>query len=588
MSAGRRAAVAFALCLLLVGVLFVSRLALILASPHVYDDEEIKTGSIAYAVTHERALPLWDYQPGDYEGGTFLYGLLAVPFMKLFGETRLALKMLALLTVMLTTLAAVAYARRYAGWPGAAAVAALFVFPAPYLVQIGLIPWGNYAENVMLTMLAFFVEAKILTAENTRIWAWPLWGALCGLGVYVHYGFLVTVVYLLFLWLLTRPKLLFSVRGASWFGGFVVGFAPWLAYNAAHQWRGLMRFGQGLAMPLDFEERLALFVRNFFHLWMIDVPVGLHFSFLSPSFVRLLSYAYYLLLLGLIAALIVLRRQDARRIVSSFWPWDERPKPDASFWLLAPLGYVMLYAIVFSFSDYGLFAPNWGVKDPESHAHIFAVYPLLTLTAGLAVGVAWSTSWRRVTVAAAGALALLGAAGMIALADNPAEARERMGAPAYSIMGLYAEMGFKYSNNKDDLLRVSDRISEANRYHLLFGAGAHQGAGAVNDPQAAVAEGFKQPARLQPAFWMGAGAAYYAALTIPMENKNQALAKIEEPAASWFSFGACLGSLWVGLDHPACLDIDERAAGLLLLAGDRPELRTLIQSRLTEIHQLIN
>ncbi|HPQ68932.1 MAG TPA: glycosyltransferase family 39 protein [bacterium] len=586
MSPGRRVAVALAFCLLLAGALFVSRFALMLTSPHVYDDEEIKTGSIAYAIMHERVLPLWDYQPGDYEGGTFLYGLLAVPFMKIFGETRLALKMLALLTVLLTACAAVAYARRCAGWPGAAAVAALFVLPAPYLVQIGLIPWGNYAENAMLTMLAFFVTAKILTAERTRAWALLLWGALCGLGVYVHYGFLVTVAYLLFLWLLTRPHLLFSARGAWWLGGFVAGFGPWLAYNATHHWRGLMRFGQGMAASLDFEERLALSVRNFFHLWTIDVPAGLHFSFFSPGFVLPLSYAYYLLLFGLIVALIVLRRQDARRIVSTLWPWDERPRPDASFWLLAPLGYVVLYAVVFSFSDYGLFAPNWGVKDPESHAHIFAVYPLLTLTAGLTVGAAWTTSWRKATIAAAGALALLGAAGMIALADSPAKARERMRAPAYSMMGMYAEMGFKYSNNEDDLLRVSERISEANRYHLLFGAGAHQGAGAVNDPQAAVAKGFTQSARLRPAFWMGAGAAYYAALTIPMETKNRALAKIEEPAAAWFSFGACLGSLWVGLDHPACRNIDERAAGLMLMAGDRPELRALIQSRLTEIHQL--
>ncbi len=583
---GKRIAGNVLLIFLLGGMLLASRFLVLLTSPYVYDDEEIKTGSIAYAVTHERVLPLWDYQPGDYEGGTFLYGLLTVPFMKVFGETRLALKMLALLTVLLTTFAAVAYARRWAGWPGAATVAVLFVLPAPYLVQIGLIPWGNYAENAMLTMLAFIVAAKILTAEKTRVWSWLLWGALCGLGVYVHYGFLVTVAYLLFLWLLTRPKLLFSLRGASWLGGFVTGFGPWVAYNATHQWRGLMRFGQGMAVPLDFEERLALSVRNFFHLWTIDVPAGLHFSFVSPAFVRPLSYVYYLLLLGLIVALIVLRRQDARRIVSSLWPWDERPKPDASFWLLAPLGYVVLYAVVFSFSDYGLFAPNWGVTDPESHAHIFAVYPLLTLTAGMAVGAAWTTSWRKATVAAAAVLALLGAAGMIALADHPAEARERMRAPAYSMMGLYAEMGFKYSNNEDDLLRVSERISEANRYHLLFGAGAHQGAGAVNDPQVAVAKGFQQPARLQPAFWMGAGAAYYAALKIPMKTKNLALAKIEEPAASWISFGACLGSSWVGLDHPACQDIDERAAGLMLISEEQPELRALIESRLIEIHQL--
>ena len=51
----------------------------------VHLDEELYRGNIAKEVISGPVLPFLDYQRSEYEGGTLVMGLLAVPFFLIFG-----------------------------------------------------------------------------------------------------------------------------------------------------------------------------------------------------------------------------------------------------------------------------------------------------------------------------------------------------------------------------------------------------------------------------------------------------------------------------------------------------------------------
>ncbi|MCZ7584304.1 MAG: hypothetical protein M5R36_13725 [Deltaproteobacteria bacterium] len=84
-------------------------------SEFVYDEEEYKTGSIAALVMDGPPLPLLEYQPGDYEGGTFFFGLLTIPFFAALGRTFVGLKAVSLATTLLLVLCQTAWAEKARG-----------------------------------------------------------------------------------------------------------------------------------------------------------------------------------------------------------------------------------------------------------------------------------------------------------------------------------------------------------------------------------------------------------------------------------------------------------------------------------------
>ncbi|NLH47002.1 MAG: hypothetical protein GX444_00200 [Myxococcales bacterium] len=569
------------LALLLVLAVLADRLPLLYYSEYVYDEEEYKTGSIAALIMAGPELPLLEYQPGDYEGGTLLFGLLTIPYFLLFGKTYLALKGVALTTTVLMALFASWFAWRRTGWPGGLATGALFLLPPAAVLQIGLLPWGNYAENAMLSLAAFLLVFRQLAAPRQTIRDYLLHGVFFGLGVWIHYGFAVTVLWLLVLWWLARPAGAGFRHGMAVLAGALVGLLPWFLYNLTHDWRGLGRLTDAVGKSTGLGRRLASGFGRLWHLWTNDLASGLHFHGFSVPAIQFLSYGYLILALFLFGMSIAFYRRKLAEMGRALLPGSRRVEADAAFGAMFPIGFVLLYSVVFSFSDYGLLAPEWGLLDPESHAHIFILYPMLLLAGGLAVGAAWPGRWRYPALAALVGLLGLGAVAYAGLLTPVRPQAERLKSNAYDRDVIYMEIGIKWGAEHERIQQIERRLSGPALQSFVFGAGIKYGLDHARQLNIAVDKCAAQPDPLLPYCWFGIGVGLYEGRQLPVEELDALVRRAPSGLQPWLILGGCTGNIWAGHpDHPLCAEASRIDVGALVPPDSAAALRQFVAGHL--------
>jgi hypothetical protein len=567
------------LALLVVGVV-VGRFGLLYGSEFVYDEEEYKTGSIAALILDDPQLPLLEYQPGDYEGGTLLFGLLTIPFFLLLGKKYLALKLLAVTTSVVMAVAAAVYAWRHGGKAAGWATGALFVLPAPYVLQVGLLPWGNYAENATLTLVALVIASRLLDGKRHAAWAYALFGALLGLGVWMHYGFLVTVVLIALWWLLIRPRAADAKRVVLAGAGALVGFSPWLVYNVSHSWWGLRRFADARVDHAEAGGWLTGSVGRLFGLCSRDFAAGLHFRWDSVTWSQWISYLYAVTCLALLVALVYRHRQRALETLRAFWPRAKRVAPDDALWRLMPVGYVALYTLVYSVTEYGLFQPGWGSLDPETHCHIFALYPMMLLICGLGFGALWTTRARTVGAAALAVLLALGGVGYASLLTPDRPQAQRLARDAYDPGVIYMEIGSKWGADPTQLKQIQDRLSGRPLRSFVYGAGMRF---SLDDPSlpTATAKCAAQPSPLLPYCWFGIGTGLYQGSALPLAAVDEVVRSAPQDIRPWLIAGGCVGNIWSDrAGHWTCEAARESDVAALAPANEVETARSFVAGQL--------
>lgn len=562
-------------------LIVVTRMLLLHYSVFVYDEEEYKTGSIAYLIMSDPQLPILEYQPGDYEGGTLLFGLLTIPFFRLLGPNYLALKLVALFTTLLMAGAAVFFTRRFGGWPAALSAGALFIFPLPYLHQIGLLPWGNYAENATLTLVALALASILIGRKDTNPIYLVFYGALLGLGVWVHYGFLVTVLLVLLWWWMVDPKFVINRQGISLALGAVVGFSPWIIYNATHNWWGISRFADAVNKTPGLINRIAGFFKRFALLWLEDLPAGMHFHFAKVGTVKLIAYLYYVIILLFLVFLIISTRKKILEMVKSLWPKSPRVQLDQDFWMLAPVGYVVLYALVYSISDYGLFSRQWATMDPESHCHIFAIYPPLLLISAFSLAKIWKTTRRWLGLAMMVLLLVIGIVGYKSLLTPEMPQHERLTRRAYDEGVIYMEIGSKWGMDHNQLQKIEEQLNGHALRSFLFGAGIKYGLDHANSLSVALDKCAAQPDTLLPYCWFGVGTGLYNSSTVTPKELDRVVEGAPLNIRPWLVLGSCVGNIWIGNpDHAKCVEAQGIDVASMSPVGEEKALPIFVSGHL--------
>lgn len=404
------------LILLFVVAFVLWRLAFLAWSQYIYDEEEAKTGSISVIVMKGPMLPLLEHQPGDYEGGTLLFGLLAIPFMMLFGKPYLGLKMMALSTSLIMALVSVVWIRKLAGGAAAVFAGVLWLFAVPYLLQVGMIPWGNYAETAMLTVVTFYLLHTILFEGKNGWWRFALLGFFFGLGTWMHYGYIVTVLVCLVFMYLSRARLFLSSRFAVTILSAVIGFMPWVIYNVTHHFWGMARFADGVRPEIPTWKIIRV-VKRAMSLFVDDLPCSLHLVVGGITTTKILSYIFYLVVVGLMVYYIAGNRKNIFFAVKSLWPaWQNQARGEALA-VLVPFGYFLAYAFVYSYSEYGLFSSDWAGRDPESHAHIYVMLPPMIWISAIAAGRIYEKS-KAAAIVPVVLLSLLGFVGQVQMLED--------------------------------------------------------------------------------------------------------------------------------------------------------------------------
>lgn len=526
------------------------RVLLLHYSEYVYDEEEYKTGSIGALVMDGPTLPILEYQPGDYEGGTLFFGLLTMVFFAAFGKTFVALKSLAAATTILWAVCTILWARKMAGNRAAWAAAALCVLPIPYIQQITNLPWGNYAETAALSALTFLVFHGFLFENRRTVPRAVALGFLWGFGTWVHYGYLITAMTCVFVWYLTDKALWKDRRLYIAMAAALVGFAPWFAYNLTHHWWGIVRFGD--ALPSDASGNpLFAFVGRVWQLFSRDFAAGMHFRLGSLGIDKFAGYAYQaLLLVGVTAFIRPLRRKLLDWIKAVSPRPQEAVEADSALAAAVPLIYAAAFAAAYSLSNYGLFAATWTGWDAETHCHIYQLYPALALVAAVAFG-RTSGVWRRVIATAIALMLVLGLVGLSSMVDFSRPQSARLHAPAYDRDVIYMEIGSKWARLPDEVPKLLDRVPPHAKRSMSFGAGITYGLFHVGTIPVAVDKCAALPERYWPYCQVGIGTGLGSA-GLSDEEIAKEVSTASAAAEPAIELGVAIGHIWFGrLDHPS-------------------------------------
>ncbi|MCX5692530.1 MAG: glycosyltransferase family 39 protein [Candidatus Omnitrophica bacterium] len=305
--------------------LLVRLLVLFCAIDLVSLDEELYRGNISKELISGQAFPFFDYQRSEYEGGSLVSGILAVPFFLLFGDKLISLKFVGLLTgtglfILWYLFLDRFFNRRVAVW-----TSLLLIFPQPGWIKASVSNYGALYEVNFFTMMAVLIFYQIFFVRKKKV-LFGLLGVVCGFGMFFHYSFLPTLLTIILFWYIFDKKFFLKSEFFIFAAAFLTGLAPWIWYNLTHNFQGLIVCDHLLSHwfagnnPVNFFLRL----KNFF---TIDMP-GI-FTFSDPILEFepqallghwFLSRIYYFVFVISFCALSWLNRRSLLKIIRGIIP----------------------------------------------------------------------------------------------------------------------------------------------------------------------------------------------------------------------------------------------------------------------------
>ncbi len=186
------------------------------------------------------ALPLLDYQADHYQGGSLLVIVLAVALSGLGLGSLAALKAVALGFSSATLVALYGITRIWFGRSAGLLAGLIYLLGPPLVAFWGVVAMGFHSESVLLSLLSIGVFLGLSSGTWRGSSAWFAFGAISGLAVWFTPTAAIALLACVLTWPLIaplpQPRALLAATA-----GLALGLAPWLLYNATHEFAGLAR-----------------------------------------------------------------------------------------------------------------------------------------------------------------------------------------------------------------------------------------------------------------------------------------------------------------------------------------------------------
>jgi hypothetical protein len=202
--------------------------------------------------------------------GSLDAGLVAAAF-SLLGESVLAIRIVQTILFLATILTTMLLTREMGFSVLVCGLAGLLVaVPSVNLTLYTTVSLGGYGEALLLGNLILWATLRLIR-RSEPVWAWALWGALAGFGLWV---FGLTLIYsvpsaalLTFVWIRRLPRRELIARLAAVIGGAVLGAIPLVSWGVAHGPASLVHELMGSAIagasPAQLPKAAASHLLNF-------------------------------------------------------------------------------------------------------------------------------------------------------------------------------------------------------------------------------------------------------------------------------------------------------------------------------------
>jgi arylsulfatase A-like enzyme len=258
-----------ALCVALLSCFVGSRLVWIIGNPESSQYwEEAYRWLAAEQLAAGAPRALLDYPADHYQGGSLVVSGLAAALVAIGVPSFAALKLVALAFSAGTCLALFAIGRVFFGRAVGLLCALIYLLGPPLVAFWGVVAMGFHAEAVLLSLLGIGLFLRLALTGVRGFLAWLLFGAISGLAIWFTPSAAIAVLACVVAWPLVsgRPR---AAELAACAAGLCLGLAPWLAYNAAHDFAGVKRLLEvfGLEASIDLWREQGVLARAGDLLW---------------------------------------------------------------------------------------------------------------------------------------------------------------------------------------------------------------------------------------------------------------------------------------------------------------------------------
>ncbi|MSR78119.1 MAG: hypothetical protein EXS63_07860 [Candidatus Omnitrophica bacterium] len=293
---------------LILAALFLGlRLLLLLTNiESLYWPEEIYRGTIAWEILHGLKLPLMDYLPDSYDGGSLWNAWLTAPLFKLFGPSLLTLKLTGLLLAFGSLLLLYGWMKRFFGRETALIAAGFYALTSPVLAATSLYSIGSHSETPVWSAAMIWIFYEFISEKKIpqKILWLLLLGALTGWAFWYCSITVITAIVCFVSW----PRMDRSSFRLPWISLGILfsllALIPFLSYHAAHHFRFLDfiydAFVAAAAGKSLYPAKLIFIPLRFLRLILQTIPFS--FCFKSIGFLPSLwiSGVFALLIAGIL------------------------------------------------------------------------------------------------------------------------------------------------------------------------------------------------------------------------------------------------------------------------------------------------
>jgi hypothetical protein len=362
-------------------------LLLLFAFPELVQVEELYNGTLAREIVRGPILPLLRLRYIEYQSGSLIVSLTAIPFFYLFGESYFTLKLVALLFSSATLAVFYALLKRFYSAKAAMWGGLIFVFPPRLFALLNLKVEGANSQAILITVAIWYLFFSLLRhAEDRRPGVDREWrknasafliGLLSSFGVW--FCPVVLIVILCIGGIAFARDRLFCFKGRFlWaFAGFWAGAVP-----AIVDYRSTGYVGLKYLLTQPYRGRTSSFIASVAELW----GKGLLDSFSSKNFFlpsgAVNGYFYALVLICIVVYLYRCRGDIALFLRAMASSARRQRLSFESVKGVAFILYVALFTLAYGLSKYHIAESGSAI---DAYRYMVSLYPFLFIMVALAV-----------------------------------------------------------------------------------------------------------------------------------------------------------------------------------------------------------
>jgi len=480
----------FVLIFLFVLLLLV-RLPIVYTSIYkIYDPQELYTGTIAKELIEGPIFPLFDYQAQHFKGGTLVSGILAVPLFLLFGQSYFSLKLLAVTFSLATLLLWYLFLLKFFNKRVAILASLFFILSPPIYTKFTLMSFGKHCESNLFSIMAVFIFYQIFFKEEFSREAsdkklyYALFGLVSGLGLYFDYIFFITLMTCFLFWFIFDKRFILKKTFLVFFIFFMIGFSPWVYYNATHNFKGvcindiepepappILKTLTAQTPAESLHKLVTLTTRN--------LPNSLCFENFKNIRGRDISYLYYLIFS---LSFLLLLWLNVKSIFTALLKSISLRQPSSLARYISKESFLLAYPIIFlllySLGPYHVKAIDHELYNFFGYKKLIVLYPFIFVILALFLNKLWG--WKNKNSAFLVFYSLLTlfliSSGLIAnyALITPANFSNPCIYEGYSYYPLGTMIGKRLEGNISKAIVLANKVGEQYRPLLYQGIGVYQ------------------------------------------------------------------------------------------------------------------